>query len=372
MKKSSGNLITGMSTNPYFAPFGIWNMNKILLLVLCIFSSNILYAQNDDSDLSDTSSTVNIDGLLYYLSENSHTAMLANQNSWEGELVIPEQVTYKEQKYTVNKIEWLAFFLCKTLTKVSIPKTVTDIQHYAGFDDCKNPFDGCTSLEAIEVDEENPSMCSVDGVLFSKDKSRLYCYPAGARATKYNVPDGVTWICGDAFAYNAYLGTVTIPNSVTYMSYGVFGSCSNLKSVKLSESLKYLDAYTFEKCESLRVLDIPQSVSGFAESVFRWTNIEALVVRGLFPGNLRSDTFYFVSDSMIIYAQTSEISKFKRVFSGTVLPLEEYDASIYTPVNSISTLHNKEGALYDLSGRPLHDKPSRGIYIEDGKKIMIK
>lgn len=87
MKKSSCNLITGINTNPYFVPFRIWNMNKVLLLVLCILSGNILYAQNDESDLSDTPSTVNIDGLLYYLSENSHTAMVANENSWEGELV---------------------------------------------------------------------------------------------------------------------------------------------------------------------------------------------------------------------------------------------------------------------------------------------
>ncbi|MBO7137245.1 MAG: leucine-rich repeat domain-containing protein [Bacteroidaceae bacterium] len=369
MKKNSGNLITGMSTNPYFAPFGIWNMNKILLLVLCIFSSNILYAQNDEPDFPET---VNIDGLLYNLSEYSHTAMVANANSWEGELVIPEQVTYEEQEYTVNKIEWLAFDFCKTLTKVRIPKTVTEIQHYAGYDDCKNPFCGCNSLEAIEVDEENPSMCSVDGVLFNKDKSRLYCYPAGARATTYNVPDNVKWIGGDAFAHNDYLCTVVIPNSVTHMGFGVFENCSNLKSVRLSESLEYIGAYTFDKCESLRVLDIPQSVRGFEESVFRWTHLDALVVRGTFSGNLRYDTFYSVSNSMIIYAQTSEIPKFKRVFSGTVLPLEEYDASIYTPVNNISPSLTKGGFIYDLQGRKLSGKPARGIYIEDGKKKVMK
>ena len=281
---------------------------------------------------------VNIDGLLYYLSEYSHTAMVANVNSWEGELVIPEQVTYEEQKYTVNMIEWLAFDFCKTLTKVRIPKTVTDIEHYAGYDDCKNPFRGCTSLEAIEVDEENPSMCSVDGVLFSKDKSRLYCYPAGARTKTYNVPDCVTWIGGDAFAYNDYLCTVKIPNSVIHMSFGVFDSCRNLKSVRLSENIDYIEAYTFDNCESLRVLDIPQSVRGFGESVFRWTHLDALVVRGTFSGNLRYDTFYFVSDSMIIYAQTSEIPKFKRVFSGTVLPLEEYDAPVTFTKDQMATI----------------------------------
>lgn len=370
MKKSFGNYIYRINANPRFVLFEIWNVNKVLLLLLCIFYGNILYAQNDEPDSPEK---VNIDGLQYYLFECSHTAMVANANSWEGELVIPEQVTYEEQKYTVNKIEWLAFSFCTTLTKVRIPKTVTDIQHYAGYDACKNPFNACTSLEAIEVDEENPSMCSVDGVLFNKDKSRLYCYPAGARATTYNVPDGVKWIGGSAFAHNDYLCTVAIPNSVTFLGFETFGSCRNLKSIRLSESLEYIDAYTFEKCESLRVLDIPQSVSGFAEGVFRWTHIDALVVRGIFSGNLRYDTFYSVSNSMIIYAQTSEIPKFKRVFSGTVLPLEEYDASIYTPVNNISPSLTKGGFIYDLQGRKLPGKPSHGIYIEDGKKkVTVK
>ena len=108
--------------------------------------------------------------------------------------------------------------------------------------------------------------------------------------------------------------------------------------MRLSESIGYINAYTFENCESLRVLDIPQSVSGFGEGVFRWTHIDALVVRGTFSGNLRYDTFYFVSDSMIVYAQTSEIPKFKRVFSGTVLPLEDYDTSVPFTEGQMATI----------------------------------
>ena len=275
--------------------------------------------------------TVTIDGLLYKLNLGTHTAMVANTNNWEGELDIPEQVAYDGETYTVDRLEWLAFDFCKTLTKVRIPKTVVNIQHYAGYEDCKNPFRSCTSLESIEVDEANPSMCSIDGILFSKDRTQLYCYPAGAKRKTYSVPDGVTWIGGDAFAYNYSLTSIYMPNTVTYMSFGTFSNCKSLHSIRLSENIKHISAYTFEKCESLHFLDFPESVMYFAESVFRWSPIKTIVIRGTFPDGLRGDTFYFMDDEVVIYVQQSEIDKFKKVFKGTVLPLGDWIGNAYRP-----------------------------------------
>ena len=33
---------------------------------------------------------------------------------------------------------------------------------------------------------------------------------------------------------------------------------------------------------------------------------------------------------------------------------------------------NDTPILYDLSGRRLEKKPSKGIYIEDGRKVLVK
>ena len=275
--------------------------------------------------------------------------MVANSNSWEGELDIPEQVVYDDETYTVDRIEWLAFDFCKTLTKVRIPKTVVKIQHYAGNEACKNPFRNCTSLENIEVDEANPSMCSINGVLFSKDKTQLYCYPAGAKRETYFVPDGVKWLCGNAFAFNSYLTSIYMPNSVTNMAFGTFSNCKSLKSIRLSENIKQISAYTFEKCESLHFLDFPESVMSFAESVFRWSPIKTIVIRGTFPEGLRSDTFYFMDDEVIIYVQPSEVEKFKKVFTGTVLPLSDWAQDNYRPFVE----EGKVWKVGDDSGNPV-------------------
>lgn len=347
-------------------------MKKTILSLVCILLSTQVYAQEPETPGSDHTPIVTIDGLLYKLNESTHTAMVANENCWDGELVIPEEVNYEGKTYTVDRIEWLAFDHCTTLTKVRIPKTVADIRHYAQWDNCKNPFDGCTSLENIEVDEANPSMCSVDGVLFNKDMTRLFCYPAGARSETYTVPDGVTWLGGDAFARNPYLLSVQMPNSVTFMAFGIFENCKSLKSVRLSESIKHIAACTFEKCDNLGFLDIPESVKSFEESVFRWTPIDTIIIRGTFPDGLRYDTFYFLDEERtVIYCQPSEIDKFKEVFSGTVLPLEDYTGLPHIMLKEGKTW-GYGNTLYDLQGRKLQQTPQKGLYIQNGKKMIVK
>ena len=324
-------------------------MRKTLLPIVFLFLSATVYAQESGEPGGDYTPTVTIDGLLYKLSEATNTAMVSNANTWNGELVIPEEVNYEGKSYTVDRIEWQAFNSCKTLTKVRIPKTIVDIQHYSGYDDCKNPFTGCTSLESIEVDEANPNMCSVDGVLFNKDMTWLFCYPAGLRSETYTIPDGVTRLGGNAFAYNPYLLSVQMPNSVTRMAYGIFSNCKSLKSVQLSENIKYIDAYTFESCDNLKFLDIPERVTGFAESVFRWSPLETILIRGTFPAGLRNDTFYFLDEERtVIYCYPSEIDKFKKVFKGTVLPLGDWTGIYYRPLIN----DNKEWTMAYLSVIP--------------------
>ena len=350
-------------------------MRKACLLLLCLLVDLLVFGQESNIPGSDHTPTTAINGLLYKLNEATLTAMVANGNSWEGELSIPEQVTYDNKTYTVDRIEWLAFDNCKTLTKVRIPKTVVQIKHYTEYEDCKNPFYGCTALECIEVDDKNQSMCSVGGVLFSKDKTRLYCYPTGASSKVYNVPDGVTWIGGDAFADNPHLAAVTMPNSVTYLSFGIFFGCKSLQSVKLSDNVNYISAGTFENCESLHFLDIPENVSSFGESVFRCSPIKTLVIRGSFPDGFRYDTFYSMDDEVVIYVQQSEMGKLKselekvRGFSGRVLPLESYTTvSVVQP----SGMTADSSMFYDLQGRRLTTALRKGVYIRDGRKVVVK
>ena len=339
---------------------------RFISFLTCLFSLTYANAQN-----------VTINGLKYYLFPDTHEAAINNGNTWSGELDIPSEVNYDGETFTVTGMTSSAFNQCGELTKVRIPKTINHIVHGTLSDDpnftgqsdpdAMNPFNRCTALESIEVDEDNPIMSSEGGILYSKDKTRLYGYPAGMRQETFVIPENVTWIGVGAICYNHYLSSLTIPNSVTYLGAGVFYNCVNLKKVRLSESITYLEAYSFDKCESLKFLDIPESVQGFGGSVFRWTHFEEIVIRGTFPEGLRDDTFDFMDDATILYVQPSEIEKFKKVYNGTVLPLEEYTNGI----RQIKSLQSSD-LVFNLQGQRLTDKPRKGVYIQNGKKVVVK
>ena len=230
-------------------------MKRIILLVLTFFC------------ITFRATSVVIGGLSYSL--ESDEAMLDNNNrNWDGELVIPSEVEYEGKTYTVTKIAWLAFNHCTTLSKVTIPHTITEIWHYAGYEACKNPFDGCVNLERIDVDEENPSMCSEDGVLFSKDKTQLYAYPGGDKRETYVVPANVVWIGGDAFSGNPYLKNVEFANKHTKCFFGTFANCANLERVVLPEEMTHIGAAMFSYCKSLQSIVIPSGVKTMAEQIF--------------------------------------------------------------------------------------------------------
>lgn len=347
-------------------------MKKSFLLLL--FFSYVMSASGWEGD---PTSIVTIDGLKYYLSSDTHEAFVYNGNTWTGELIIPSEVSYNDETYSVDGLLWKAFANSTELTKVMIPKSIVHIVNHAFSDnpefgssaspDYKNPFLGCTSLECIEVDEDNPSMCSVDGVLFSKDSTQLYSYPVGAKATSYKVLDGVTWIGMNTFEGSPYLKSVEMPNSVRQLCPGAFAGCTKMESIILSDSIAYISPFLFDNCKSLRIIDIPQNVSIIFDNAFQGTHLKELVFRGVLSAELSDYTFYSVDASMIIYAQRSEVPKFKKVFSGTVLPLEYYTAGLldFQVEDSKSTSN-----LFDLQGRRIQGEPQHGVYIRNGKKIM--
>lgn len=185
------------------------------LLVFVILSCLMFSCEKEDEG-----HPVTIDGLNYYL--YSQSAVIDWGNTASGVLIIPSEVNYNGKKYIVKGMAAGAFTRCTELTKVIIPKTIDQIVNH-GFNgmngaispDYMNPFAGCTALESIVVDKDNPIMCSVDGVLFSKDQTRLYAYPAGAKRDSYTIPESVTWIGADAFAYSQNLSTLIFRGTVT-------------------------------------------------------------------------------------------------------------------------------------------------------------
>ncbi len=212
-----------------------------------------------------------------------------------------------------------AFYGCKKLIDVQIPKSVTSIGECA--------FSVCEALQAITVDKGNPNYCTVDGVLFNKNKTTLMQYPCLRMATSYTIPDTVTKIDMDAFSYARLLSDISIPDGVTKIGYnpffntrysnnssnyvdgilylgkhiiatesnrsvyvvadgtltiadGAFVNCNKVENITLPEGLITIGDSAFSWCSSLEKIYIPKSVKTIGESAFYDTNLSEIYYGG--------------------------------------------------------------------------------------------
>ena len=143
---------------------------------------------------------------------------------------------------SVTSIGNTTFYGCENLTNITIPNSVTSISG--------DTFGQCSKLSGIQVNPDHPTYASVDGVLFSKDKTKLVAYPGGKQGT-YVIPSGVTWIVWGAFRGCKSLTNITIPNSVTSIGSSVFEDCSSLANVTIPNSVTSIGWMAFSDCERL-------------------------------------------------------------------------------------------------------------------------
>ena len=147
----------------------------------------------------------------------------------EGDIVIPESITYNGDTFTVAMIgeydrENGVFTPGSVIdynsvtrehidvTSIYIPKTVLFIWDYA--------FDYCYTIESFTVSEDNPAFASQDGVLFTKSLYTLIKYPLAKNLNKYTIPSATVEMAFGAFGDGGnvfcpeYLETLVIPNTV--------------------------------------------------------------------------------------------------------------------------------------------------------------
>ena len=145
---------------------------------------------------------------------------------------------------SVTSIGEEAFSNCSKLTSMTIPSSVTSIGG--------GVFVGCNSLARIDVEENNKQYCSINGVLFNKDKTKIVCYPEGKTDSTYTIPDGVTNIGENAFYGCSSLTSVTIPDSACGIGKSAFAECTKLVSIKIPSNVNSVMAYAFSGCTNLK------------------------------------------------------------------------------------------------------------------------
>ncbi len=189
-----------------------------------------------------------VDNLKFkIISTKKIVSLIGYQEKPTGDFIIPETVEYENETYSIKKIESNTFAGCTDLITVTIPKSVKLINPFV--------FSDCTSLISINVDQNNTTFSSIDGVLL-KYKETLIVYPPGKPNTEYTIPNSVREIEIGAFESCQNLITVTIPKTVKKIRPFIFSNCLKLTSINVEQdNTKYssLDGVLCDKDKNLLV-----------------------------------------------------------------------------------------------------------------------
>lgn len=91
---------------------------------------------------------------------------------------------------------------CTLTERIQIPESVLDIDVTA--------FDGCKGIKEFSVDIENEVYSSFDGILYSKDLSKLVKYPSAKIDEKFETLKNTTTVCKGSFKGSVNLKTIVL------------------------------------------------------------------------------------------------------------------------------------------------------------------
>ena len=209
---------------------------------------------SSNTEYAPTASSYTVDGYTYDLAEVTYNACESNSNLKTVDLSRLSHLreiddyafkgcsaltTIKLNSSTSLGIRTEAFANCTSLTTLNLTSNVYAFSASA--------VNGCSNLKTITVSTLNKYLCDVNGIVYSKDKTKLVRCPPGHNTTIFNhssFPSTLKEIGSEAFATCKKIQKVHIP-------YGV-------KSIRMC----------FDECTGLTTLQIPSSATDFGYVMF--------------------------------------------------------------------------------------------------------
>ena len=268
-----------------------------------------------------------VDGIKYYTDNSNpskvNVTCLDNNEKYSGDLVIPSTVTYQGITYNVTSINWSYafndspdlrsitfptsieiisspsyndFIGCTSLTAINaigendnyftydgvfyyvntwqktssiavcppgkvgeviIKSDVTNLR-YSGF-----PFTNCFKVTAFRLSGESELWAEEDGVIYSKDKTKVMLCPPGKASV--TLPTNVTNVYSYAFYNNRALKSIVLPDGVTNIGSSAFYNCNNLENINTPSALASIGSNAFYGCNKLTTVPLPDGTTSIPD-----------------------------------------------------------------------------------------------------------
>ena len=156
----------------------------------------------------------------------------------------------------LEEIESFAFCGCEAIKAIKLPKS---LKKFDG-----SCFGGC-SIESYEIESDNPYYTAVDGVIYSKDLTKLVAFPSAYPHNQFEIPKD-TRIIGYSAFMDSCIDSVELPNSLVTIEGWAFQG-SSIKCIELPDTITSIGELTFRFCTKLEHVRLPNGLNDIPEQM---------------------------------------------------------------------------------------------------------
>ena len=186
----------------------------------------ITYVQEDESKIFFFD---NQDGTAMVTYNRKYPIQLNDNNqakltTYAGEVTIPETFAVEGKTYRVTSVDEMAFANNTTLTKLTLPESITAFG--------KGAFTNCSAL------------------------------------TDINIPSTIQDIPSACFAQCKKMAAFTMPEQVKTIGNLAFANCTNANKIELNEGITTIGERAFLGCSSIKEITLPSTVCKIGGNAF--------------------------------------------------------------------------------------------------------